>query len=70
MYKDTDGVWKSRFTSAIEAITKLLDLNNDDHVQALIKLQNVTSRVERDYDEAIKIVQALRLEIFELKKSK
>lgn len=70
MYKDIDGVWKSRFTPAIEAITKLLDLNNDDHVQALIKLQNVTSRVERDYDEAIKIVQALRLEIFELKKSK
>ena len=70
MYKDTDGVWKSRFTPAIETITKLLDLNNDDHVQALIKLQNVTSRVERDYDEAIKIVQALRLEIFELKKSK
>lgn len=70
MYKDIDGVWKSRFTPAIEAISKLLDMNNDEHVQALIKLENVTTRVERDYDQAIKIVQELRLEIFELKKNK
>lgn len=70
MYKDIDGVWKSRFTPAIEAIIKLLDMNNEEHQKAVIKLSDVTTRVERDYDQAIKIVQELRLEIFELKKSK
>jgi hypothetical protein len=70
MYKDHDGVWKSRFTPALDAIYILLDMNNDDHKQAFTALHDITSRVENDYDNAVKIVQELRLEIFELKKNK
>lgn len=70
MYKDHDGVWKSHFTLARDAIYFLLDMNNDDHRQAFNALYDVTSRIERDYDEAITALHKLRLEIFELKKSK
>lgn len=70
MYKDHDGVWRSYFGPALDAIYILLDMNNDDHRQAFTALYDVTSRIENDYDNAVKSVQALRMELFELKKNK
>lgn len=70
MYKDTDGVWKSRFITPLDGVSALLDMNNQEHYKAFMRLYDVCHRVETDYDKAIKIVQELRMEIFELKKNK